>query len=387
MSFGFLASALMLTLCTVAAVRPPSRPRWLATPMYVVGMTVNEMPIIWIALGVVSLAVSADRMSPSDPAGLAAGGLTLTAVGALVWSVVVAVRARGVPTSALNAALPAQWHADFATDLPAARVLRHVLLPFLPDRSGLAGVQHHRYGPDRRHRLQLVRGRDASPVAPVFVHFHGGRFRSGDAGRESLPLLRSMARRGWVCVSATYRLGEAGAFPASVVDAKRVVAWIREHADSLGIDRARLVVAGNSAGAHLAMFVALTPGDLSLQPGFETADTSVSAAVGLYGYYGPRSADPASSPAAHITSAAPPIFVLHGDRDSIAPVVWAREFVEKLRRVSVQPVLFAELPGAQHTFDMFPSVRAGTAAVAVERFCNWATGGVPAVAISRKGAT
>ena len=65
---------------------------------------------------------------------------------------------------------------------------------------------------------------------------------------------------------------------------------------------------------------------------------------------------------------APPFFVLHGRNDSLIPVEQARSFVARLREVSSQPVVYAELPFAQHAFDMLGSVRAAHAAVAVEQF-------------------
>jgi acetyl esterase/lipase len=49
---------------------------------------------------------------------------------------------------------------------------------------------------------------------------------------------------------------------------------------------------------------------------------------------------------------APPFFILHGDCDTLAPVDDARIFTEQLRSKSKQPVLYAELPGAQHAFDI-----------------------------------
>lgn len=375
MSIGFLSSAILLAICAVAALRPLRRPRFLAAPAYLIGMTVNEMPIIWIALGLVTLASGAERHSWSDPASTLAVAITVAAMGGLTWSIVVAVRSRLIPWAALDATLPGGWwEPERDADRPAAAsIARGVLTPFITHRTGLARVERHRYGPHRRHRLQVIRGRRAAASAPVLIHFHGGRFRSGDAGRESLPLLRGLARRGWVCISATYRIRDAGAFPASVVDAKRVVAWVRSRSHALPIDGERIVVAGNSAGAHLAMFLALTPGQRWLQPGFEASDTSVAAAIGLYGYYGQRTSAAASSPIAQVTAAAPPVFVLHGTRDSIVPVARAREFVDRLREVSRNPVIYAELPGAQHSFDYFRSVRAEAAAEAIRRFGEWAT--------------
>ena len=65
-----------------------------------------------------------------------------------------------------------------------------------------------------------------------------------------------------------------------------MLAWVREHGPEYGADPNVVFVAGSSAGGHLASMAALTANDRSLQPGFEHADTSVTAAVSLYGYYG-----------------------------------------------------------------------------------------------------
>jgi acetyl esterase/lipase len=140
---------------------------------------------------------------------------------------------------------------------------------------------------------------------------------------------------------------------------------------------------------------ALTANDGRLQPGFEGADTSVQAAVPFYGVYDftrtdralhsmmvpflerlvvkERRADvpdafAAASPITHVSAQAPPFFVLHGRNDSFIPVEQARSFVARLGAVSVEPVVYAELPFAQHAFDTFGSARAAHAAVAVEQF-------------------
>ena len=60
--------------------------------------------------------------------------------------------------------------------------------------------------------------------------------------------------------------------------------------------------------------------------------------------------------------------MLHGRNDSLIPVEQARAFSKRLREVSRQPVAYAELPFAQHAFDIFGSTRAAHAAVAVEQF-------------------
>ena len=75
-----------------------------------------------------------------------------------------------------------------------------------------------------------------------------------------------------------------------------------------------------------------------------------------------------ASPIDQVTADAPPFLVIHGDRDTLAPVEDARTFVEALRSVSHEPVLYAELHGSQHAFDLFPSTRSVHVIEAVERF-------------------
>jgi acetyl esterase/lipase len=231
------------------------------------------------------------------------------------------------------------------------------------------------------------------------VQVHGGAWMIGDKREQGLPLLRHMAAQGWVGFNINYRLSPAATFPDHLVDVKRGLAWIREHAADFGIDPEFLCITGGSAGGHLTALAALTAEDLSLQPGFEEADTSVAAAVPFYGIYdftphGAFGADPdifrrflepyimksfvddeperyfAASPVHRAHPGAPPILVVHGDKDTLAPVQDARRFVEHLRSVSEHPVLYAEMQGAQHAFEIFPSVRAARVIEGVERFLS-----------------
>ena len=149
------------------------------------------------------------------------------------------------------------------------------------------------------------------------------------------------------------------------------------HASDYGADPSTLVVCGGSAGAYLGTMCALTAGDPTFQPGFEEADTSVSAAVGLYGYYGPApsSEHGRSAPDAYLRSDTPPFFAIHGAHDPMTAAAQARQFVERLRKASNGPVLYAELPGGQHNFDQFPSIRDFAVVDAVEAFGTWVHSG------------
>ena len=150
---------------------------------------------------------------------------------------------------------------------------------------------------------------------------------------------------------------------------KKVIAWVREHGPEYGADPNVVFVAGSSAGGHLASMAALTANDASLQPGFEDVDTSVTAVVSLYGYYGPVGPE-RSSPMAYDGRGAPPFFVAHPDRDTFVTVEDARRFVESLRKGSANPVVYAELPGAQHVFDYFYSIRFEAVIDGIEAFAD-----------------
>ena len=208
------------------------------------------------------------------------------------------------------------------------------------------------YGPAGRHnQLDLYRHRSAASGCPTLVYFHPGGFVSGRKSRDARPIFDQLVRHGWVCVSANYRLGRAGSFPGNLVDAKRVIAWLRDHADEYGADPDTVIVTGGSAGAHLAAMCALTANDPRFQPGFEDADTTVGAAIGLYGYYGPApTGDPIpSSPEDYVRTDAPPFLLIHGARDPMVPARDVRRFVERLRSASSSPVVSAELPGDSTT--------------------------------------
>jgi len=199
------------------------------------------------------------------------------------------------------------------------------------------------------------------------IHLRGG-YTGGRKNSQSLPLLYLLAGQGWVCVSANHRLRPEATFHDHLVDAKRVVAWVREHGRTYGTDPGRIILAGGSAGAHLAAMAALTPGDPAFQPGFEDLDTSVAAVIGLGGYYGPYGTGPQTSPVARVRPDAPPFFLIHGDHDTLVPAESARLFADRLRERSTQPVPYAELPGGQHAFDLFHSLRFEAVINAIEAF-------------------
>ena len=365
-----------VALVTLAALVPPRRPRPAATVGFWLGYLVNEFPFFAFCWLVASTLLALGNESLGSPAGLAVLALAvLTACGLalIVWR---ALLAGPVVARALSGELGLDGTTRLSDGRPVGRRLRaRIVLWPLPlrarDVQRIANVSYGHAG--RRNRLDLYRHRSRPAGAPVMIHFHGGHFRMGGKSREARALFYRLASQGWVCISVDYRLGRAGRFPASQVDAKQAIAWVRQHAAEHGADPSLLIVAGSSAGAHLASMAALTANDPVFQPGFEDADTSVSAAVCLYGFYGNRDlAGPLpSSPHAYVRRDAPPFFVAHGDNDTAIPVARAESFVDALRSVSMSPVVYAQLPGAQHSFDLLHSIRFEHVIRGIETFTAW----------------
>jgi acetyl esterase/lipase len=274
----------------------------------------------------------------------------------------------------------------------------HVAMPFLALRRRgvrhVRGVEYARRG-NLRLKLDVYRpAQTAGEPRPGIVQVHGGGWIMGSRREQGIPLLNHLAANGWVGFNVDYRLSPRATFPDHVVDVKEAIAWVREHADDLGVDPSFIALTGGSAGGHLSALAALTAGEAGLQPGFEDADTSVAACVPFYGVYdflddhgihpstlrlverlvfkARRDEDPerfrAASPLHQVHVEAPPFLVVHGDADSMIGVEEARRFVARLRETSTAPVLYAEMRGGQHAFDILPSWRTIPVIEAVERF-------------------
>ena len=277
----------------------------------------------------------------------------------------------------------------------------HVLLPFLMNRR--RGVRRERGVVYARHgslplKLDVyLPDEPPSGPRPAIVQVHGGGWVSGTRKEQGIPLLNHLAANGWVGFNVNYRLSPYATWPDHAVDVKRAIAWVREHAAKYDVDPETIALTGGSAGGHISAFVALTADDRSLQPGFEDADTSVAAAIPFYGVYDLldedalqvpivqwileryvfktfKADDPeafrAASPTHRVHAGAPPFLVVHGDADSLTSPEDARRFVAALRAATESPVLYAEMHGGQHAFDLVPSFRTAPVIEAIERFLH-----------------
>lgn len=248
-------------------------------------------------------------------------------------------------------------------------------------------------GRDRLANIHLPDTGD-NGLRPAVIFLHGGAWRFGD--RHLAPdLSRFFAQAGFVMVSIDYRLSDEALFPASVIDTKCAIRWLRHHADRFGVDPNRIALWGSSAGGHLASLAALSgAGDFTSD---EWADVGANVCAVSQGYgptnflridahrdpnalpgRDPESAKlpppgpsaPATSleslylgaaigevpdkvdqadPARYADASACPFQILHGDCDAHVPFDQSRYLFEALTRAGAQAELI-RVPGLGHGF-------------------------------------
>lgn len=209
-------------------------------------------------------------------------------------------------------------------------------------------------------RLHVFRpqGWKAGDRRPALLWFFGGGWTTGRPS-FSVPFARWAAGLGMVGIAADYRVADRYGTPpvAAVADGRKALRWVEDHSAELGIDPARIVVGGNSAGAHLALWTAIahTP------PGSDPADAPVSKPAALFltsapsdtsGFKLERSgaADlKALSPLHQLDSRMPPVIEFHGQNDAIVPVAQAIALNERLLATGNTSELVA-VPDAGHNF-------------------------------------
>ena len=213
-------------------------------------------------------------------------------------------------------------------------------------------------------------GWQAGDRRPALVFFHGGSWTGGNANQLA-GQSRYLAARGIVCLTVEYRLLPGGNSKGSelpvicVQDARSAFRWVRAHAGEFGIDSARLGVGGASAGGYLAAQLALSPGGDA--PPDDLQVPLAPAAMLLFNpVIGSRPAEAADAkfearfgaklaeflencPANHVTSAAPPTIIFHGDADTTITPLQIRRFDESMQNVGArcEAIFYA---GQGHSF-------------------------------------
>lgn len=210
---------------------------------------------------------------------------------------------------------------------------------------------------------------------PLFVWAEGGAWKSSTPAYR-LPELAYYAYNGYAVANVQYRVSTQSVWPAQIEDLKTAIRYLKSHADELGIDPNRIIVGGESAGAHLAALAALTgktdlfetnewrtvssevqgaicwycPGDMTnLNRVQQTQEIPVSPLNLLLNDHAGQCPErvAALSPTSYVTEDAPPFLFLHGDQDQVVLPECALRLHDKLIAHGVSSEFYM-LEGADH---------------------------------------
>ncbi|KAF2209822.1 hypothetical protein CERZMDRAFT_46299 [Cercospora zeae-maydis SCOH1-5] len=157
-------------------------------------------------------------------------------------------------------------------DIPVSRASREAgvvqLYSGLPDAKNIQHIVHHATAIDG-YAIPIHGFTQRTPQTssgPAALHFHGGGMTMGSALTFAKPLAQMASRSGVPIYSVDYRLAPEAHGDTLVEDCYAALLWLRNNANELGIDVARLAVYGESAGGGLAAGVALLARDRKLSP-------------------------------------------------------------------------------------------------------------------------
>jgi len=222
----------------------------------------------------------------------------------------------------------------------------------------------------------------SKPRVPLIVWVHGGAWRAGS--KKDMPLGKLVAE-GYAVASVDYRLSTHAKFPAQIHDLKAAIRFLRGHGREWKLPTTKIVIAGDSAGGHLAALVGVSNGNAELEGDLGRDRSQSSAVQGIISFYGganlttilnqstphglrvrvpalelllgdmPTNA-PAlarlASPVFHVDKNDPPLLLLHGDQDPQMPVNQALELAGAYEKAGA-PVQLEIVHGAAHGGPMF----------------------------------
>jgi acetyl esterase/lipase len=222
----------------------------------------------------------------------------------------------------------------------------------------------------------------AKQNGPLIVYVHGGAWRGGS--KSEMPL-KQLVEAGWPVASVDYRLSTVARFPAQVHDIKAAIRFLRGKEKDLGIDASRVIVAGSSAGGHLAALVGVSNGDKQLEGAVGDYLGKSSDVQGIISFFGASDLTtilsqstphglsvrmPAldlllggqpdkveelaklASPVFHVDKKDPPLLLFHGDRDPQMPINQAHQLEGAYEQAGLK-VRLKVLHGAAHGGKVF----------------------------------
>lgn len=239
------------------------------------------------------------------------------------------------------------------------------------------------YATANNHKLLLdIYQPGSTTKAPLVIWVHGGAWRSGS--KNKVPVTR-LLHHGFAIASVDYRLSGVARFPAQVHDIKAAIRFLRANANSYNLDASRFIIAGASAGGHLAALVGVSNGVKELEGDAGNYQGISSDVHGIVSFYGASNLEsilaqstphglsvrvPAlelllggqpdkkkelarlASPVSHIDGQDPPLLLIHGDQDPQMPINQAHELNGKYKQQNLS-VEFEVVHGGAHGGKVF----------------------------------
>ena len=222
-------------------------------------------------------------------------------------------------------------------------------------------------------KVDLYLPRAAKGPTPTMLFIHGGGWVGGTKEDVVLNLLPYL-EMGLAIVNVEYRLARVSLAPAAVEDCRCALRWVISHAKEYNFDTTKLVVAGTSAGGHLALTTGMIPSSAGLDrqcPG--TEELKVAAIINWYGISdvgelldGPNMKSYAVgwmsgltnreeiakrvSPLTYVRAGLPPVLTIHGDADPTVPYTQSVRLHAALKQAGVPNELLT-IPGGKHGAD------------------------------------
>jgi acetyl esterase/lipase len=237
-----------------------------------------------------------------------------------------------------------------------------------------------------------VYGPRSTARVPVLINFHGGGWVAGNRESGSLAVALPYLQMGFAVVNVQYRLAKTALAPAAVEDALCALQWVGRNADKYHFDVSKVVVAGNSAGGHLALATGMIPADSPFtnqcaanEPAwsgpYANAAPKVAAVINWYGItdvadmlQGPNVRSYAVqwfgsmgnrmelarqvSPISYVRASGPAVLTIHGDADPLVPYTHALRLRDAMNKAGEKNELLTVKGGGHGGFSADQQVQA-----------------------------